>query len=78
MKRKMIRLSVLVVLVISLTSCKFKWKPDPYQMGEEGIVNKDGKFIPYTNTEETLYFSCFHIDNLLELKAAIRKCEEKK
>ena len=47
-------------------------------MGEDGIVNKDGKYIPYSDTENTLYFSCFHIDNLLELKDAIRKCEKNK
>ena len=65
------KLGLLLCVIFLITSCKFKWKAHPWEMGDAGLVDSEGEFIPYTDTEATLHYTCFHKDNLAELMAEI-------
>lgn len=73
-KLKTLKSALLLSSLGLIASCNFKWEPDPYVFDVDSIVNSEGKRVYFTD-EEIVNYKAFSDENLKELKAAIRKCE---
>lgn len=70
-------LTIGLILNTSLISCKFNWENTPYVLSETGLVNASGDYIPYSDTERTIDYTCFSSNDLVELKVQIgRYCRK--
>ena len=65
----MINILITIVLIL-LCGCNFDWTPEPYSMSTTFLINAEGEMVLYTDPSIN-EFTCFHEDNLAELKAAI-------
>lgn len=78
-RKKKILLCALGACVIFLASCAYDWawKPDPYSGDHKtsSIYGVDGDAIECSNPEFD-NFTCFHYDNIEELKIEIEKMKE--